>query len=410
MSAPTGWPEAERAAREAYGRLVAWLAWQWRDIAAAEDAMASALLAALECWPHEGVPSNPDAWLLTTARRELLQAARRSRLATSPEVQALFEAEPEAGSAPALPDRRLELLCACAHPGLDAALHAPLMLQVVLGLQAQAIARAWLVPPATMAQRLVRAKARIREAGLRFDTAEAAELPARIPAVLEAIYGAYTIGSDPAAVAPEAESGLCDEAIFLARLVAAAVQGTPAAAEALGLLALLLFVESRRAARFDEHGAFVPLPLQDPARWQRPLIEEAEALLWQAAGHRAPGPLQLEAAIQSAHAQRLRSGHTPWAGIAQLYEALLQHHGGSLGARVAHAVALAEAGEVQAGLQHLAAIDATRVRDHQPYWVALAHLQRMAGLDAQAALQRAIGLTADERVRAFLLRGHSAVE
>lgn len=410
MGHPAGWAEAERAARESYGRLVAWLAWQWRDIEAAEDAMASALLAALEHWPREGVPSRPDAWLLSTARRELLQAERRRRLVHSPEVLALFEAEPEAAPAPTLPDRRLELLCACAHPGIEAALHAPLMLQVVLGLQAQAIARAWLVPPATMAQRLVRAKARIRDAGLRLDTAEARELPARLPAVLEAIYGAYTIGSDPAAVAPEAEGGLCDEALFLARLVAAAAQGTPAAAEALGLLALLLFVEARREARFDAGGAFVPLQRQDTTRWQHRLIDEAEALLWQAAGQRSPGPLQLEAAIQSAHAQRRRSGSTPWAGIATLYEALLQHHGGGLGARVAHAVALAEAGDAQAGLRALAALEPARVREHQPYWVALAHLQALAGQDAQSALQRAAGLTSDERVRRFLLARHSAAE
>ncbi|MBI3347875.1 MAG: RNA polymerase subunit sigma-70 [Burkholderiales bacterium] len=392
---------AERVARECYGRLVALLAWQWRDLAAAEDALSEAFAAALRTWPVQGVPDSPQAWLMAAAKRRLLHEARHARLTQDPTVTVLFEAgEAPAAETQAVPDARLRLMFVCAHPALAENVRAPLMLQAVLGLEAQAIASAFLVSPAAMAQRLVRAKARIREAGLRFDPPEARELSGRLAAVLEAIYGAYTLGRRDGPAQPDTPAGdLREEAVFLARLVTAL---QPDQAEAWGLLALLLHVEARRAAQFDAAGRFVPLAAQDPAAWDADLAGQAEQALWTAARLRQPGPFQLEAAIQSAHAQRRVTGQTPWPGIAQLYALLVAHHP-SLGARVGQAVAQAEAGDSRAALATLDGLPAAAVQAYPAYWVARAHVLQLAGAPGQeAARQRAIGLTEDPRLREFL--------
>jgi RNA polymerase sigma-70 factor, ECF subfamily len=402
------WAAAERAARDSYGRLVAWLAFRWRDVAAAEDAMADALVAALEHWPRTGVPRSPEAWLLTAARRTLLQRRRHALVTQSPEVLATLETDPASLDTGSVPDERLGLLFVCAHPALPPAMHAPLMLQVVLGLDAATIASAFLVSPAAMAQRLVRAKATIRAEGLRFEIPEARERPARLAAVLEGIYGAYTIGSslvsspNPSVLPAE----LTTEALYLARLVA---QLEPDSAEGLGLVALMLLCEARRAAQFDREGRFVPLASQDLALWDRRLVEEGERTLMQAARMQAPARFQWEAAIQSAHCQRLFTGETPWAGIVRLYEALVGCHGG-LGARIGYAVAVGEAAGAAAGLATLTEVAESSVASYQPYWVARAHLERGSGLagEARASLARAIGLTTDPRVRDYLLTWEQA--
>ncbi|MGN6381801.1 MAG: RNA polymerase sigma factor [Dyella sp.] len=382
---------------------MALLAWQWRDLAAAEDALGDAFAAALRTWPVQGLPDAPEAWLIAAARRRLLHQARHTRLTLDPAVTALFEGEGDAGmpADEAVPDARLRLMFVCAHPALAENVRAPLMLQTVLGLEAQTIACAFLVSPAAMAQRLVRAKARIRETGLRFDPPEAVELPARLASVLDAIYGAYTLGRRNLSPDLPAQD-LRDEAVFLARLVTTL---QPDQAEAWGLLALLLHAEARREAQFDAAGRFVPLAAQDPAAWDADMALQAEQALLTAARLRHPGPFQLEAAIQSAHAQRRATGRTPWSGIAQLYELLVAHHP-SLGARVGQAVAVAEAGNPAAALAQLDSLPETAVQAYAPYWVARAHVLKQASAPGwEAATQRAIGLTDDPRLRDFLTRG-----
>jgi len=289
----------------------------------------------------------------------------------------------------------------CAHPALAVTIHAPLMLQAVVGLEAATIAQAFLVSPSGMAQRLVRAKARIKSLGLQFEEPEARALPQRLAAVLEGIYAAYSIGTSAAADAPPA--GLLAESVFLAQLV---VKLQPASAEAWGLLALLLYCEARRPAQFDAQGGFVPLTRQDTGQWDHALLQEAERCLRRAAALRSPGPLQTEAAIQSAHCQRAFTGRTPWRAIAHLYGTLLAQ-APTTGARIGQAVALAEAGDAPGGLTLLQAIETQEIAQHQSYWAAAAHLHAACGQarQGQAARARAIGLTMDPRVRAWLQAG-----
>jgi RNA polymerase sigma-70 factor (ECF subfamily) len=395
----------ERVARDSYGRLVAFLAARSRDVAAAEDALADAFRAALEAWPQNGLPESPEAWLLVAARRRMIDAARRARVhanAVPTLLAAADEAADLAGSAVAFPDERLKLLFICAHPAIDAAARTPLMLQVVLGLDAARIASAFLVRPATMGQRLSRAKAKIRDAGIGFELPEAAELPSRRDAVLEAIYAAYGSGWDDVAGADPRRSGLSAEAIELGRLLLRLIPGDP---EAQGLLALMLYCESRRDARRTADAEFVPLSEQDPSRWAMAMITEAEQTLRAAGRANRIGRFQLEAAIQSAHAQRAFSGRTDWPSIALLYEGLVSL-APTIGALVGRAAAVAEARDVATGWDLLQAIPNEAIETYQPYWALAAHLLKRAGRGAEAAdaYTRAIGLCEDPAVRDFLMR------
>jgi len=395
---------AETAARQSYGKLVAFLAARTRDVAAAEDALADAFAAALARWPRDGVPDRPEAWLLTVARRRGIDAVRRrlTREAGRDHL-ALVAEELEAGMAEHdIPDERLRLLFACAHPAIDPAMRAPLMLQTVLGFDAATIASAFLVAPGTMAQRLVRAKARIRQAGIPFRIPERPELAERLGGVLEAIYAAFAEGWLDAAGTEARRRNLASEGLWLGRLTASLL---PDEAEALGLLSLMLFAESRRAARRGADGSYVPLAEQDTELWDHAMIDEAERLLVAASAMEGLGRYRLEAAIQAVHAARRQSGRTDWPALATLYEALLSLTGSPVAA-INRAMAIAGMDGPRAGLDALRAVEDSRLEDYQPFWAARADLLAQAGAraEAAAAYDRAIGLERDEAVRQFLLK------
>jgi RNA polymerase sigma-70 factor, ECF subfamily len=394
----------EAVARRSYGKLVAFLAARSGDVAAAEDALSEAFAAALRHWLESGVPANPEAWLMTAARRQAIDAGRRRRRSVDATDHLTLIAEELVTPAEQnIPDERLRLMFACAHPALDAGIRAPLILQTVLGFDAATIASAFLIAPSAMRQRLVRAKTKMRQAGIPFRIPEPDELRERLDAVLEAIYAIFAEGwSDP--VGAEARRrNFAKEGIWLGRLVASLLPDEP---EALGLVALMLHAEARRGARRDANGDYVPLADQDPALWNGALIDEAEALLLRAGRMGAAGRYQLEAALQSAHVVRRRTGRPDWAAIVQIYDALLLMTGSPVVA-VNRAVAVAEQDGAAAGLAALDAVAGdTRLHDYQPYWAARARLMACAGdtVGAEAAYRQAIGLESDPAVRRFLQR------
>ncbi len=397
---------AELAARNSYGRLIAYLAAQTRDVAAAEDALGDAFLTALKTWPDMGIPDNPEAWLLITARRRLLDRVRRSQtqeqVLNTLKLTAIESFTTPDVAAMEFPDDRLKLLFICAHPAIDPAMHTPLMLQTVMGLNAAEIASAFLVSPTTMSQRLVRAKSKIRDAGIGFELPEARELPSRLHAVLEAIYAAYTQAWETVHGGDPRHHGFTEEAIWLARLC---VELVPQAPEARGLLALMLYCEARRPARRSANGDYIPLLEQDTQRWLHPLITEAEQHLAAAATGKTLGRFQLEAAIQSIHAERAKTQQVNWDALLLLYEGLIQVSP-TLGAWVSYAAVLAEARGAQQGLGQLDSLPLKSVNNYQPYWVLRAYLLKQLGYRTQAikAYTRAIGLTEDAVIRNFLIQ------
>lgn len=393
---------AERAARTSYGRLIASLAARTRDVAAAEDALADAFRSALETWPDRGIPDQPDAWLLTAARRRLDHRWRHEQvmIAARSTLEAIAEKVADMTGETPFPDERLKLLFVCAHPAIDPAIQAPLMLQTVLGLDAARIAAAFLVAPSAMSQRLVRAKAKIRDAGIAFEIPDSGALPERLAAVLDAIYAAYGTGWEDVLGADPKRKGLTEEAIWLARALAAL---TPERPEPKGLLALMLYCEARRPARRTADGGYVALDRQDVRLWSQPMIAEAERLLAEAGRSAELGRFQLEAAIQSVHVERLVTGQANWGALLQLY-GLLDAVSPTAGVRVAYAAVVAQSGDADRALSMLDAM-AEDMRGYQPYWAARGRVLHLLERhdDARRAFETAAGLTDDAAVRAFLL-------
>ncbi len=403
---------AEAVARDSYGKLIAFLVARTGDMAGAEDALSDAFAAALAEWPSSGVPDSPRAWLATVARRRQLDQfrRRRTRRDAAAHVDLLAEElEAARSETTAIPDERLALMFVCAHPAIDPAIRAPLMLRTVLGLDAAAIASAFLVAPSAMGQRLVRAQSRIKVAGIPFRVPEAGELHERLEAVLDAIYAAFAAGwSDPAGTEVRRRD-LAGEAIFLGRLVASLL---PSAPEALGLLALMLYAEARRAARRTMEGDYVPLAEQDPTAWDHSMIAEAEAVLREASLMGVVDRFQLEAAVQSAHVVRRQTGRADWPAIERLYAALASLTDSPVVA-MNRAIAVAETRGAPAGLAILDDVAGDRrVADYQPYWAARAGLLARAGFvgAARDAYQHAIGLEADPAVRRFLMEKQAGLD
>jgi RNA polymerase sigma-70 factor (ECF subfamily) len=395
---------AEELARAAYGRLLAILAAGDADIESAEDCLAGAFAQALSSWPETGVPSNPEAWLLAVARNrrhDLRRSAARRLSDRLDDVErggglpVVPELDPDA-----IPDRRLALLFVCAHPAIDPAVRTPLMLQAVLGFDAERIASAFALPPTAMAQRLVRAKRRIRDARIPFVVPERGQMPARLGPVLEAIYGAYAIDF-PLVAGTEPRGSLAAESHYLATMLAALLPDQP---EALGLAALISLSLARQPAR-GAAGAFVPLDDQDPSLWDAELVALGERYLHHARALGQIGRFQIEAAIQSVHCARASSGVTDWRALRTLHEALLSI-APTLGARVAHAAAVGRVEGAAAGLEALDAITDDAARRFQPAWATRAHLLAEAGRAEEAvrAYERAISLTTDTGARSYLER------
>ena len=401
---------ADAVARRSYGKLVAFLAARTRDVAAAEDALSEAFAAALADWPVKGCPANPEAWLLTVARRKTIDVVRGQRRGevVAGQLQIMAEGLGVDPTEAKIPDQRLALMFACAHPAIEAGIRAPLILQVVLGLDAATISSAFLTSPAAMGKRLVRAKDKIRQAGIPFRVPEREELPRRLDTVLEAIYAAFTEGwTDPGGT-DVIRRDLTEEALFLARLVTELLPEEP---EALGLLALMLYAEARRRARRQTDGEYVPLAEQDPALWDSQMIAEAETLLRRAGALGSIGRYQLEGALQSAHVDRCRTGRANWASVVQLYDALFALVGSPVIA-INRALAIAGVQGPEAALAAMPEIAAdARLAEYQPYWAARAELLAQTGAheEARHAYEIAIGLERDPAVRRFLQRRQSAL-
>lgn len=386
--------DVERAFRECSGRAVATLARRFGDIGLAEEMVQDAFVSALAHWPVEGVPPSPAGWIITTARRAAIDRLRRESTREERHREAMTLMEPEEGEEDdvPVPDDQLRLMFTCCHPSLAPASQVALTLRLIAGLETNEIARAFLVPEATMAQRLVRAKSKIRDAKIPYSVPTVEELPARLKWVLAVVYSVFNEGY----VATEGDAlgrvDLAEEAIRLGRQL---VLLMPDEMEVNGLLALMLLIESRRAARTTEDGAIVRLGEQDRTKWNAALVAEGQAIVRRCLQANAPGPYQIQAAIQAVHGDAARAEDTDWESIVRLYDRLWVLMPTPVVA-LNRAIAVAELGRVA---EALAIVDGLEgLGEYHLLHAARADLlERLGRIDeADAAYVKALGLTTNQ--------------